>query len=94
MNELLRAPAAEAGEGSDGELAAELEDFEDFDPYDSTRLFWEQFKQLGFTFREIRKEDVTGEEIVELLKASEPMLAVLSRIQRRKEQSQMGHGWA
>jgi glycine/D-amino acid oxidase-like deaminating enzyme len=89
VNELLRASAAETGEGSDGELASEFEDLEDFDPYDSTHLFWEQLKQLGFAFREIKREDVTDEEIEELLKASEPILAILSRIQRRKEQSKV-----
>ncbi|MGB8509546.1 MAG: hypothetical protein WCD76_14260, partial [Pyrinomonadaceae bacterium] len=57
VNELLRASSAETGETS-GELASELEDMEDFDPYDSTHLFWEQLKQLGFAFREIRREDV------------------------------------
>ncbi|HEX7312298.1 MAG TPA: hypothetical protein VF297_00005 [Pyrinomonadaceae bacterium] len=90
VNELLRAPSpAVTGEGSDGELPAELEDLEDFDPYDSTHLFWEQLKQLGFAFREIRREDVTDEEIEELLKASEPILAILSRIRRRKEQTKV-----
>lgn len=88
INELLRASSAEAGE-PDGRLDTELEDLEDFDPYDSTHLFWEQLKQLGFAFREIRREDVTEEEIEELLKASEPILAILSRIQRRKEQSKV-----
>jgi hypothetical protein len=86
INELLRASAAETGEGSDGESAVGLEDLEDFDPYDSTHLFWEQLKQLGFAFREIRREDVTDEEIEELLKASEPVWAILNRIRRRKEQ--------
>jgi hypothetical protein len=89
VNELLHASVAEMGEGSDGELAAGMEDLEDFDPYDSTHLFWEQLKQLGFAFREIRREDVTDEEIEELLKASEPILAILNRIQRRKEQSKV-----
>lgn len=89
VNELLRASVAEESEGLDGELSAELEDLEDFDPYDSTHLFWEQLKQLGFAFREIKREDVTDEEIEELLKASEPILGILSRIQRRKEQSKV-----
>lgn len=91
VNELLRASSAEAGEIG-GELDTELEDLEDledFDPYDSTHLFWEQLKQLGFAFREIRREDVTNEEIEELLKASEPILAILSRIQRRREQTKV-----
>lgn len=88
VNELLRASSAEPGEPGGGP-GTELEDLEDFDPYDSTHLFWEQLKQLGFAFREIRREDVADEEIEELLKASEPILAILSRIQRRKEQSRV-----
>ena len=52
INEVLRALSAEAGEHS-GELDTGPEDLEDFDPYDSTHLFWEQLKQLGFAFREI-----------------------------------------
>jgi hypothetical protein len=44
---------------------------------------------LGFAFREIQREDVTDEEIEELLKASEPILAILSRIQRRREQTKV-----
>src|ERR1700759_3948612 len=88
VNELLHASPAEAGEPGGG-LDTEMEDLEDFDPYDSTHLFWEQLKQLGFAFREIRREDVTDEEIEELLKASEPILAILSRIQRRKEKSRV-----
>jgi hypothetical protein len=88
INELLRASAIES-RGMGAELTVESEDLEDFDPYDSTHLFWEQLKQLGFAFREIRREDVTDDEIDELLKASEPILAILNRIQRRKEQSKV-----
>lgn len=88
INELLRASTAEAGEAN-VELPEDLEDLEDFDPYDPTHLFWEQIKQLGFAFRDIRREDVSDEEIEELLKASEPILAILSRIQRRKEQTKV-----
>ena len=89
VNELLRASTAEAGEVTGGQLPEELEDLEDFDPYDPTHLFWEQIKQLGFAFRQIGREDVSDEEIEELLKASEPILAILSRIQRRKEQTKV-----
>jgi signal transduction histidine kinase len=81
VNELLRASKVEAGD-----ISTELpEDLEDFDPYDPTHLFWEQIKQLGFAFRDIRREDVSDEEIEEMLKASEPILAILTRIRRRKE---------
>ena len=84
VNELLRASTAESAE-TVADSAGAQEDLEDFDPYDSTHLFWEQLKQLGFAFREIRREDVSDEEIEELLKASEPILAILTRIRRRKE---------
>jgi hypothetical protein len=80
--ELLRASQNEAGEFS--ENCMEL-DLEDFDPYDPTHLFWDQIKQLGFALRDIRREDVLDEEIDELLQASEPVMTILARIQRRKE---------
>jgi hypothetical protein len=82
VNELLRDSSVEAGGGevTDAEL-----NLEDFDPYDPTHLFWDQIKQLGFALRDIRPEDVNDEEIDELLKASEPVLTILARIQRRKE---------
>jgi hypothetical protein len=82
VNELLRAATneARASESADLEL-----DLEDFDPYDPTHLFWDQIKQLGFALRGIRREDVMDQEIDELLKASEPILTILARIQRRKE---------
>jgi hypothetical protein len=77
--ELLRAPEPVSENGIEPDL-----DLEDFDPYDPTHLFWDQIKQLGFAFREIHREDVTDDEIEELLKASEPILTILSRIRRRK----------
>lgn len=84
VNELLKQP--DAATQADESHVEGFEDLEDFDPYEPTRLFWEQIKQLGFAFREIRREDVTDNEVEELLKVSEPIMAVLSRIQRRKEQ--------
>ena len=80
--EMLRTSANEVGEEA---VEADQLDLEDFDPYDPTHLFWDQIKQLGFALRGIRREDVSDEEIDELLKVSEPVLAILSKIQRRKE---------
>jgi hypothetical protein len=88
VNELLgtsstdRTPMAT----SENELES-LESLEDFDPYDTTHLLWEEIKQLGFAFRDIRREDVTEELLDELLKASQPIWAVLAKIHRRKQKS-------
>ena len=65
------------------------EDLEDFDPYDTTHLFWEEIKQLGFAFREIKREDVTEEEVAELQRACEPVWTILLRIRRRKVQQNL-----
>jgi hypothetical protein len=82
VNEFLHASSIElrGGEVTNAQL-----NLEDFDPYDPAHLFWDQIKQLGFELREITPNDVTKEEIDELLKASEPILTILARIQRRKE---------
>ncbi len=82
VSEMLRTPAPDPAAESSNEPDLDLEDF---DPYDPTHLFWDQIKQLGFAFREIRREDVADEEIEELLKLSEPILTILSKIRRRKE---------
>jgi hypothetical protein len=86
VKELLGASSLEAGTAEAIEPVADLEDF---DPYDPTHLFWDQIKQLGFALRDIRREDLMDEEIDELLKASEPILTILSRIQRRREKKKV-----
>lgn len=91
VNDLFLAKAtAEDASTQMNDPAQGLEDLEDFDPYDPTHLFWDQIKQLGFAFREIRREDVADEEVEELLKASEPVMTIVARIRRRKEQSEVG----
>jgi hypothetical protein len=80
--ELLRVSANKAGDSAENSLEMDLEDF---DPYDPTHLFWDQIKQLGFALRDVRREDVLDTEIDELLQASEPVMTILARIQRRKE---------
>jgi hypothetical protein len=87
VNELLSVlPGAEQPISEAATSPTDAAALEDFDPYDATHLFWEQIKQLGFAFRDIRREDVTDAEIEELLITSEPVMAVLTRIQRRKDQ--------
>jgi hypothetical protein len=87
INELLLPPMPEGVPSvSSGDSVKPYTDLEDFDPYDSTHLLWEQLKQLGFAFRDITREDVTDEDIQQLIEACDPVWNILLRIQRRKEQ--------
>lgn len=86
INAFLVPPKPErVSSASSGDPLEEYSDLEDFDPYDSTHLFWEEIKQLGFAFRDIRHEDLTDELIDEILRAAQPLWAVLIKIQRRKQ---------
>ena len=87
VNETLdaaRPAGASLGISADG--LEETTEMEDFDPYDSSHLFWEQIKQLGFAFRDIEREDVTDDDIEQLIEACDPVWNILLRIQRRKQQ--------
>lgn len=48
-------------------------------------MFWDQLTQLVIALRSIQPGDVDDQEINELLEASEPILNVLAKIQRKKE---------
>jgi hypothetical protein len=87
VNELLGAPLGEVSTGNGHHASAALgaDELELLDDYDSTHLFWEQIKQLVLALRSIQPGDVADAEIDELLEASEPILNVLAKIQRRKE---------
>jgi hypothetical protein len=83
INELLRSlPDNSEGGRTDPAIEADLEDF---DPYDTSHLLWDEIKQLGFAFRNIRREDVTDEMLEELLRVSGPLWAVLTKIQKQGE---------
>ena len=86
INELLVKHKPEDGSpDTAGEVIEESSDFEDFDPYDTTHLFWEEIKQLGFAFHNIQREDLTDELLDELFQASQPLWAVLAKIERQKK---------
>jgi len=88
INELLSFPKLEGVPSSPSNGATEPDaNLEDFDSYDSTHLLWEQIKQLGFAFRDIRREDVTDEDIEQLIEACDPVMIILMRIQHRKQSS-------
>lgn len=87
VNELLGLPAGEVsnGDGHGAVVAPAAEELELLDEFDSTHLFWEQIKQLVLALRSIQPGDVEDTEIDELLNASEPILNILAKIQRRKD---------
>jgi hypothetical protein len=88
VNELLAPPKPEIVPSTrSGDAVEEYSDLEDFDPYDSTHLFWEEIKQLGFAFRDIRREDLDDELIEELLKAAEPIWSALKKIKSRQRKN-------
>jgi hypothetical protein len=70
VNELQNPTQLNLQSADEPDLAS-VEDLEDFDPHDSTHLFWEEIKQLGFAFRALRREDLTDELVEELLEASQ-----------------------
>ncbi len=88
VNEILGlSQVNEVEKAGDRTLAqAEAAALEDFNPYDPSHLFWEEIKQLGFAFREIKREDLDDALLEELLKASEPLWGILEKIKRRKSQ--------
>lgn len=85
INELLLMSRPEAVPSVASSDAVEgVADLEDFDSYDSSHLLWEQIKQLGFAFRDITREEVTDEDLEQLIEACDPVMNILLRIQRRK----------
>lgn len=91
VNELLVAPSDEAsnGHGHVESVAPDIDELELLDEYDPTHLFWDQIKHLVLALRAIQPGDVEDAEIEELLEASEPILNVLAKIQRRKARKVM-----
>lgn len=83
INEMLK-KAGDIAMAED-EVVLETLDLEDFDPHDPTHLFYDEIKRLGFALREIRPEDLTDDLLDEYLRASEPLWAVLAKIEKRKQ---------
>jgi hypothetical protein len=86
INELLSPPKLDGVPSTpSSDIIEPNADLEDFDSYDSTHLLWQQIKQLGFAFRNITREDVTDEDLEQLIEACDPVMNILRRIQSRKQ---------
>jgi phosphoenolpyruvate carboxylase len=53
------------------------------DPLDSTHLFYEELRRIGRALREVRPEDLTGEDLDALIPVLDELGTVLSQIERR-----------
>lgn len=84
VNETLRgADNIVVNETRNAELQEEALLLEDFDPYDTSHLFWEEIKMLGFAFRGIKPEAVTEENLEELLRLTVPVWSLLMKLQQQ-----------
>jgi hypothetical protein len=59
------------------------------DPLDASHLFFEELRMIGRALREVAPEDVTDEDLSEIMPAVDQITLTLQRIARRKERGQV-----
>jgi len=60
------------------------------DPLDSTHLFFEELRRIGRALREVKPEELTEEDVDELMPAVDQVSMVLMQIERRRQRRQQG----
>lgn len=60
------------------------------DPLDSSHLFFEELRRIGRALREIRPEELTDEDVNELMPAVDQVNTALMQIKRRRQKRQEG----
>lgn len=58
------------------------------DPLDASHLFFEELRMIGRALREVRPEEVTDEDMAEIMPAVDQITLSLQRIIRRRERGQ------
>ena len=58
------------------------------DPLDASHLFFEELRMIGWALREVRPEEVTDEDLAEIMPAVDQITLTLQRIVRRRERGQ------
>jgi uncharacterized membrane protein YccC len=58
------------------------------DPLDASHLFFEELRMVSRSLREIRPEEVTDEDLAEIMPAVDQITLTLQKIARRKEREQ------
>lgn len=59
------------------------------DPLDASHLFFEELRMIGRALREVTPEEVTDEDLAEIMPAVDQITLSLQRIVRRRERGQM-----
>ncbi|MCA1636089.1 MAG: hypothetical protein LC802_20960, partial [Acidobacteria bacterium] len=57
------------------------------DPLDSSHLFFEELRMIGRALRQVRPEEVTDEDLAEIMPAVDQITLALQRIVRRRERA-------
>jgi phosphoenolpyruvate carboxylase len=60
------------------------------DPLDSSHLFFEELRRIGRALREVNPEELTDEDVDELLPAVDQVSVALMQIERRRQRRQEG----
>ena len=58
------------------------------DPLDASHLFFEELRMISRSLREIEPEEVTDEDLSEIMPAVDQITLTLQKITRRKEREQ------
>lgn len=59
------------------------------DPLDASHLFFEELRMISRALREVRPEEVTDEDLADIMPAVDQITLTLQKIARRKEKEQM-----
>lgn len=59
------------------------------DPVDASHLFFEELRMIGRALREVRPEEMTDEDLAEIMPAADQITLTLQRIVRRREREQL-----
>jgi hypothetical protein len=73
------------------ELAAvgKADELLEADPLDASHLFFEELRMIGRALRGVRTEEVTDEDLAEIMPAMDQITLTLQRIVRRREREQV-----
>lgn len=58
------------------------------DPVDASHLFFEELRMIGRALREVRPEELTDDDLAEIMPAADQITLTLQRVLRRREREQ------